>query len=80
MKIKAIYDNGGETYDRFTVYYDQKDNDLYVGRGMSRYPFKPQGFGQWISGLLGPHNGKRIELKDLPPDCQRLVDSDLGIN
>ena len=47
MKIKAIYDNGGETFDRFTVYYNEPENNsLWAGRGMSSNPFHPQGFGQ----------------------------------
>tara|TARA_Y100001973_G_scaffold99675_1_gene159248 strand:- start:740 stop:988 length:249 start_codon:yes stop_codon:yes gene_type:complete len=78
MKIKAIYDNGGKTFDRFTVYYNLPEtNSLWAGRGMSSNPFHPLGFGQWISGCLGKHNGKKIKFKDLPKDCQNLVKSDL---
>ena len=78
MKIKAIYDNGGETFDRFTVYYSERDHGrFYRGRGMSAHPCHPQGFGQCISGMLGKHNGRRIQFEELPVDCQRLVESDL---
>ena len=77
MKIIAIYDNGGLTFDRFTVYYDEQERGLFSGRGMSEHPSHPQGFGQCISGLLGAHNGALITFDDLPPDCQACVTNDL---
>ena len=77
MKIKAIYDNGGKTFDRFTVYYTAKQGNYWQGRGMSENPCHPQGFGQWCSGMLGRHNGKRIEFDALPAGCKALVLSDL---
>ena len=79
MKIKAIYDNGGETFDRFTVYYTERErNGFYMGRGMSEHPCHPQGFGQCVSGQLGKHNGKRIKFDELPTDCRKLIKSDLS--
>jgi len=79
MKIKAIYDNGGETFDRFTVYYTERErNGFYRGRGMSEHPYHPQGFGQCVSGQLGKHNGKRIKFDELPTDCRKLIKSDLS--
>jgi len=81
MKIKAIYDNGGKTFDRYTVYYDERqgnrDSKTYLCRGMSAHPYHPQGYGQMGSGMLGRHNGKRIRLEALPKDCQLAVKSDL---
>lgn len=78
MKILAIYDNGGKTFDRYTVYFDQKEKEnQYLCLGMSERPFHPQGFGQHSSGQLGRHNGKKIELKDLPVDCQVAVYDEL---
>lgn len=76
MKVKAIYDNGGKTFDRFTVYYF-KDGDYYFGRGMSEDPTHPQGFGQCCHGQLGRHNGKRIDFEDLPVKCQEVVKQDV---
>jgi hypothetical protein len=78
MKIKAIYDNGGKTLDRYTVYYDEKEKSgMYTCLGMSERPFHPQGFGQHSSGQLGRHNGKRIKFEALPAQCQRAVKQDL---
>ena len=77
MKIQAIYDNGGETFDRFTVYYDEMERGYHTGRGMSEHPCHPQGFGQCISGALGEHNGTLIQFAALPIDGQKLVNQDM---
>ena len=83
MKIKAIYDDGGKTIDRYTVYYDVKhnhgNNNLYDCLAMNNYSFDPQGFCQHSSGQLGRHNGKRIAFSKLPLDCQKAVRRDLEI-
>jgi hypothetical protein len=83
MKVIAIYDNGGESFDRYTVYFDSVERiviktKLYTCLGMSEHPFDPQGFGQHSSGTLGKHNGKRITFNQLPPDCQKLVKQELS--
>lgn len=75
-----IYDNGGKTFDRYTsVYLQEPENrpNTFNARGMSERPFHPQGFGCSCSATPGRHLGKRIKLKDLPKDCQKLVLSDL---
>ena len=77
MKIKAIYDNGGKSFDRYTVYYDEKDGQFYSCLGMSENPFHPQGCGYHSSGILGRHNGKRISFDELPIACQKAVNQDL---
>lgn len=50
--VLAIYDNGGATFDRYTVFYKlPKDAEKYYGsywigyRGMSEDPYSPSGFG-----------------------------------
>jgi hypothetical protein len=78
------YDNGGETFDRFTVVYTEPESmngrTYFTYVGMSSEPFHPQGFGQHgdsndrpIDRPTWKHLGKRIDFFDLPPDCQRLV-------
>lgn len=42
MKHLVIFDNGGETFDRFTI-LDLKTGEMY---GASENPFSPLGFGQ----------------------------------
>jgi len=78
MEVLKVYDNGGETFDRYTVYYSEKETPtLHMCRGMSENPSHPQGFGIFSSGMLGDHNGKEITLEDLPEACQELVKYDL---
>jgi len=77
MKIK-IYDNGGETFDRYTVIYiGSHYNGFYSCLGMSENPFSPQGYGQHGSCTDGPHLGKEIQFEDIPEACQRAVRNDL---
>jgi hypothetical protein len=79
MKIK-VYDNGGKTWDRFTVVYlDCPENspNTFAAVAMNERPFHPQGFGQHCSAMPGRHLGKRIRFEDLPEDCQKLVLRDL---
>lgn len=78
--VKAIYDNGGKTFDRYTVYYNDAGAKpgYYQYVGMSEHPFAPNGFGQHGEGMLGAHNGKKISFATLPQDCKRLVKRDLG--
>ena len=77
MIIRAIYDNGGKTLDRYTVYFSTyrqpKTVKHYDCLAMSERPFHPLGFGRHSSGQLGRHNGKRITFDQLPVDCQELV-------
>ena len=79
--IKAIYDNGGKTFDRYTVYYgrftESRTVRFYQCRGMSANPYSPQGFCQYSDGCIGRHNGKKISFEDLPKDCQSVVINDL---
>lgn len=84
MKIHAIYDNGGETADRYCVYYGGRGtinrfNGLRQYVAMNERPFHPQGFGQHGEGKPGKHNGKKITFDQLPPDCQKLVQQDLDL-
>ena len=81
MNVK-LYDNGGKRFDRYTaVYTDRPDRGhpgSYECRGMSAHPTHPQGYGMYGSAMPGQHLGKRINLSDLPAECQRVVLRDLG--
>ena len=80
----ACYDMGddSEVADRYTVVYVDypvsPGNKRYNCVGMSALPFHPQGVGQHSMAMLGKHLGKRILFKDLPEDCQKLVNQDLA--
>lgn len=78
-----LYDNGGDTFDRYTAVftgrYRHKTAGDFVYIGMSTHPFHPQGYGQHgasnrpIDRPRYAHLGKRIPWDQLPPDCQRCV-------
>lgn len=78
LKIKC-YDNGGKTFDRYTVIYlsQPTTNGRYAAVGMSKNPFHPQGFGQHTEAIPGSHLGKVIPFESLPQDCQAVVKNDL---
>ena len=81
-----IYDNGGETFDRYTVVFTGRYGHLTAGEtwilGMSGNPCHPQGFGQHstyrerIDVPSYAHLGKRISFLTLPRPCQDLVRAD----
>lgn len=83
------YDNGGETFDRYTVVYSGLKNATreHYYRGMSTHPSHPQGFGIFGSTMYKPLDdpftpgakqalGKQIVFADLPDECQMVVLSD----
>lgn len=70
--VLRVYDHP-KFSDRFTVYFNKKEREYYSCIVMSENPFHPQGIGQHSCGMLGRHNGKIIDFKDLPLDCQTLV-------
>lgn len=66
-----VYDNGGETFDRYTVIID---GNVY---GMSHNPLSPQGFNQYRGKLselpMARGNGDRITIESAPDDVQRAI-------
>lgn len=77
------YDNGGESFDRYTVVFTKKTDrghSQYVA--MSSNPFHPQGFYQheesfeFIDKPSYRHLGKKISFEQLPADCQTAVIQD----
>jgi hypothetical protein len=79
MKIKAIYDNEGETADRYSVYFSEFDprTGHHLCLGMSANPRHPQGFCQHCYGVPGKHNGKRIKFEELPEVCREIIDEEI---
>jgi hypothetical protein len=51
MKRIYVFDNGGETFDRYTI-LDTKTGDCY---GSSSNPFHAQGFGQYAGNIVDNH-------------------------
>jgi hypothetical protein len=87
--VLAIYDNGGKTFDRYTVFYREPItgdayHNMWLGyRGMSEHPFDPQGFG--IYSEMQAHEVAQYRYRashdackwsDLPDDVKRAVRMD----
>lgn len=73
------YDNGGETFDRYSaVYLDQpynnRDKRLFMGISMNSEPFT--GIGCHDAIIPGKHLGKRVAFDKLPPKCQQAIRQD----
>ena len=68
----TVYDNGGESMDRYTVVIG---DDVF---GMSENPGSPQGFNQWAGNVgkdirLGSHLGKVVKVTSLPKPVQKAI-------
>ena len=66
----VIFDNGGETLDRYTIV--TIFGDMY---GCSDQPYSPLGFAQYVGDAPDDlsHLGKVVELESLNPDVQKYV-------
>lgn len=68
--VLRVYDNEGETFDRYTIVLTRRqwpaDRGFYTCLGLSSYPTHPQGFSQFSECMLGKHLGKRIAWDALP--------------
>lgn len=86
--VLAIYDNGGKTFDRYTVYYKPlvplTDVGDFIGyRGMSAHPSDPGGFGIYseerafnVAAYRRRVYRDSCKWTDLPEDVQRAVRND----
>lgn len=87
--VLAIYDNGGKSFDRYTVFYKEpiagtEFHDMWIGyRGMSEFPASAQGFG--IYGELEAYKvaqyrasvyRESAKWSSLPADVQAVVRAD----
>ena len=76
MKNLAIYDNGGETFDRITIIFlnekrkDREGNYLYNAIGSSH---TGSGFFQHTEAMRGKHLGKKITFDKLTPELQARI-------
>lgn len=76
-----IYDNGGETADRFTIVNTRpfvvRGVRYYHYAGSSEDPYHPQGVGQSGESRLHPYTKQRGETtprwEDLPPNVRKFA-------
>ena len=78
--VCRIFDNGGQSIDRYTVafrgYRVPGYGMVYPYLASSSHPFHPQGFGQHGESrefLTGKHLGKRVAFDTLPVDVQTFI-------
>ena len=79
-----VYDNGGETFDRYTIVIENPVTLEQSWLGSSQDPFFPSGFGQHLgdeaSGMQeGEHLGRRIKFAELPEKVQQFVRQDTKV-
>lgn len=76
FKDVSVYDNGGKTFDRYTVVHDDKKSGDKHFYGMSHDPHGPQSFNQYAGSGAdgykeGPHLGKK--LKEIPEHLHKAI-------
>ncbi len=78
--VCRIFDNGGDSFDRYTVafkgYRLERYGMVYPYISSSENPFHAQGFGQHGESkqfLTGKHLGKRVAFDTLPVDVQTFI-------
>jgi hypothetical protein len=79
--VRAAYDNGGKTYDRYTIVYNEppriKDGArFYECFGASDHPTHPQGFGQHSECMLGRHLGRKVPWLEIPEEVRRVIENE----
>jgi hypothetical protein len=70
-----VYDNGGETFDRYTIVVENPETQERSWLGASENPFHPSGFGQHLGDRVqeGAHLGNKIKFAELPEQVQKFV-------
>ncbi len=72
--VVAVYDNDGESLDRYTLVLDEPDAwtpGCYAGLGLSYNPGDLQGFSQFGVVKPGGHLGRLIKFNKLPLNVQK---------
>lgn len=79
--VKSIWDNEGETMDRFSIVlnedYHSYPSEMFGCLGLSIDPTYALGFSQFTGAMEGEHLGKRLEWSQLPKNIQEHVVSRL---
>jgi len=80
LKILGIFDNGGETLDRYTFVLNERDGDFYQMLGTSE---TGAGYSQFGSGSFNYHGnnkhlGRPVKWADLSEELQKHVEGRLA--
>lgn len=77
--VCRIWDNQGETLDRYTIAFKGYRNANWLGLlypylGCNSEPFHGIGYhGESYDFMTGKHLGKRVSFESLPVDVQRFI-------
>ena len=69
MEIAKVFDNGGQTFDRYTIIFKEHSEAL----GLSNNCDSSQGFSQFGVAIEGRHLGRQISFADLPENIRNHV-------
>jgi hypothetical protein len=75
-----VYDNGGETSDKYSVVIDGKDWESSVSKGsvpMLTLSEGGRGVSQWGEGKEGSHLGKPVKWDSLSPETRKHIEDRL---
>ena len=67
-----VYDNGGETVDRYTIVVDE---DIENCIGMSDNPCHPQGFNQYVGDVALVFLNTQKHLDEIPETIRKAVEA-----
>ena len=65
-----IYDNGGKTFDRYTVFFPSDETSAL---GIGPTGNVPNGFCMWVFAIKGNHLGKKINFADCPIPVRKAI-------
>jgi hypothetical protein len=74
----SVLDNGGETFDRYTLSFMSDDGESFM-YGASENPFSPQGVGMYVGDGCFPDTdenpsiGLPVDRYSLPEQVQKLI-------
>ena len=76
MKVLAVYDNGGQTLDRYTIV-----TNSIISKNRNKYQYDAisasesgAGMFMWVKCERGRHLGQKIEFESLSKDLQKKVE------
>lgn len=73
----TVYDNKGESYDRYTVFHEDignlEDSPSKEALSLSHNPESPNGVSLFTLAVEGEHLGDLIAFKELPDNIQAHI-------
>ena len=78
MHVNRIWDNGGRSFDRYTVEFEEQGGaKWYLGIGDTGNV--PNGFCMVVDATPGPHLGKLIREDQMTLAAQKAIDNEFEL-